>query len=62
MKNLFTICLYGDFKNKDIRAKIFKAGDSKQYRFQNILVEAGYDATLFDVNDEEVPFLTTVEE
>ena len=58
MKNLFTICVYGNFKEKDIRTKIFKSGDSRQYSFQNTLIEAGYDAELFSVNDEDVPFLT----
>ena len=59
MKNLLTICVYGNFKEKDIRTKIFKSGDSRQYSFQNTLIEAGYDAELFSVNDEDVPFLTT---
>lgn len=57
MKNLFTICVYGNFKEKDIRTMIFQSGDSRQYTFQNVLKEAGYDAELFSVNDEAVPFL-----
>lgn len=57
MKNLFTICVYGDFKKNDIRMTIFKSGDMKQYSFQNTLISAGYDAKLFGVNDAEVPFL-----
>lgn len=57
MKNLFTICVYGDFKKNDIRMKVFKSGDREQYSFQNTLIRAGYDAKLFSVNDTEVPFL-----
>ena len=57
MKNLFTICVYGDFKKNDIRTKIFKSGDMEQYSFQNTLIRAGYDAELFSVKDTEVPFL-----
>lgn len=57
MKNLFTICVYGDFKKDDIRMKIFKSGDMQQYSFQNTLTSAGYDAKLFSVNDAEIPFL-----
>lgn len=57
MKNLFTICVYGDFKKDDIRIKVFKSGDAREYSFQNTLISAGYDAKLFSISDADVPFL-----
>ena len=43
------ICVYGDFSKKDIRIKIFYNDDVEQYRFQNILRNAGYDAEIHNV-------------
>ena len=62
MEELFTICVYGDFKRRDIRIKIFKSDDSRQYSFQNTLIEAKYDAVLISANDEDVQFLAIKEE
>lgn len=52
MKNITTICVYGDFAKKDIRLKVFAEGDARRFAFQNILREAGYDAELFSLTDE----------
>ena len=59
MKNLFTVCVYGDFKKDDVRIKIFESWSMTQYSFQNTvtLTSAGYDAMLFSVSDADVPFL-----
>lgn len=49
---VITICVYGDFKNDDVRIKVFDEPGgfgTKQFQFQNILREAGYDAKLFSV-------------
>ena len=53
MKNIATICVYGDFDKKDIRMKVFAEGDARRFAFQNILLEAGYDAELFFLTDED---------
>ena len=53
MKESITICVYGTLKKGDVRVKVMpKTGE--QYRFQNILVEAGYDAHLFTLSPEEI--------
>lgn len=43
-----TIAVYGDFKKEDIRIKIFNKGSLEVFRFQNTLIEAGYDCKLFN--------------
>ena len=53
MKQVATICVYGDFKDGDIRIKVFPSGRSP-FQFQNILHEAGYDAKLFGIAEEEL--------
>lgn len=53
MKNIATICVYGDFAKKDIRMKVFSEGDARRFAFQNVLREAGYDAELFSLTDED---------
>lgn len=54
-KQIATICVYGDFKNKDVRIKIFPAeSGTHQFAFQNILNEAGYDAKLFSLNNTDI--------
>ena len=53
MKNIASICVYGDFAKKDIRMKVFADQDARRFAFQNILREAGYDAELFFLTDED---------
>lgn len=54
MKQIATICVYGDFKKDDVRIKIFPSGGTGEFTFQNILIEAGYDAKLFGLHDEDI--------
>ena len=60
MKVVATIAVYGDFqkhaKSKDdLRIKVFPAGGgTKQYQFQNILREAGYNCDLFCIHDTDI--------
>lgn len=54
MKQIATICVYGDFKKDDVRIKIFPSGGTGEFTFQNILIEAGYDAKLFSLHDEDI--------
>lgn len=46
------ICVYGNFKEKDVRIQVFTDNGTHKFAFQNILIEAGYDAYLFNA---EVP-------
>lgn len=57
MKLALTICVYGDFAKKDIRLKAFAPGAGSQHTFQNVLKLAGYDAELFILNDDDLPWL-----
>lgn len=56
MKKVATICVYGEFEKKEIRIKVFPTSENEQrhYIFQNILREAGYDAELFSINDNDI--------
>ena len=54
MRAIATICVYGSFDKGDVRIKVLNPSDTKQFAFQNILKEAGYDAVLFSLNDEDV--------
>lgn len=54
MKSIATICVYGDFKNKDFRIKVFTGNGTQRFTFQNILHEAGYDAELFSLHDTDL--------
>lgn len=54
MKVVATIAIYGDFKQKDIKMKVFTDSGTSKYVFQNILHEAGYDCKLFSVHDEDM--------
>lgn len=54
MKQVFTLAVYGTFKDGDVRIKIFMSPTTEQFRFQNILVEAGYDCKLFSINDTDL--------
>jgi hypothetical protein len=56
MKAVATICVYGDFKKKDIKVKTFPPSTTKQFAFLNTLREAGYDAELFSLNDVDLIF------
>lgn len=61
MKLALTICVYGDFAEKDLRLKVFAPGESAQFTFQNVLRDAGYDAKLFALNDTDLPWLVEKE-
>jgi hypothetical protein len=54
-KAVLTVCVYGDFAKKDIRIKLFPAGSTNSFTFQNVLIGAGYDAKLFTMNDTDIP-------
>lgn len=47
---MLNICVYGDFKNKDIKVRVVT--NREQFTFQNVLISAGYDAELFTVSDD----------
>lgn len=53
MREAITLAVYGTFKTKDIRIKLFGRGTEK-YAFQNILIEAGYDCELFSITDQAI--------
>lgn len=55
MKHVATICVYGEFSEGRIKIKVFPAGSgTEEYRFQNTLREAGYNAELFSLNDADI--------
>lgn len=54
MKTIATLAVYGNFKEKDIKIKFFVGSGTDQYKFQNVLQEAGYDCLLFSVNDVDL--------
>lgn len=54
MKQVFTLAVYGTFKDGDVRIKIFMSPSTEQFRFQNTLVGAGYDCKLFSINDTDL--------
>lgn len=54
MKAVATIAIYGEFKQKDIRMKVFTDSGTSKFVFQNTLHEAGYDCELFSIHDEDL--------
>ena len=48
------VAVYGDFSQKDVRIKLFPSDGMEQFRFQNVLREAGYDCDLFVITYEEL--------
>lgn len=53
MPQIITIAIYGDFEKKDIRTRIM-INNGEQYRFQNMLISAGYDCILESLSIKEI--------